>query len=354
MAPVNERPGVGKTWPVAGVSFLSSRRGVRIAYARHGDGPPLVCVPPWTTHLEAESQLSGYRELYDSLGEHHSVVLYDRWGTGLSDRERDDLSLAADVEVLADVVEHLKLRRFSLFGPSHGGPVAVSYALAAPRRVSHLVLYGNRASTLTSGDTWSALRELINANWRIAAQSIAAVACRGAAPSDVDTFSAVLQASATPAMTIALQDAAVAERAQLDLGALRVPTLVLHRRRDPLVSAQEATIVAGQIPDARLEILDDEPHVHCVGDVATLADRILAFTSGGRGAPTAQLSAREAEVLELIATGASNVEVAERLVLSVRTVERHLLNAYTKLGTRSRSDAIRWWLSGRADSSPTT
>jgi pimeloyl-ACP methyl ester carboxylesterase len=332
---------VRKTEDVAiGVQFFRAPRGCRIAYRTQGTGPPLVVVPPWTTHLEAETALSGYRTFHDELSRHHTVVVYDRWGTGLSDRERDDFSLDADVEILAAVVDHFRLRRVALLGPSHGGVAAAAFAHHAPQLVSHLVLYGNRSSALTSGGTWLALRELMLANWPVAAQSIAAVACRGAEPGDVEAFAGVLQAAASAETTVAFQDAAVHDDVAPLYGAIRVPTLVLHRRGDALVSVDEATVVAGRIPGARLEILDDEAHVYCVGDVVTLAARITSFTAGAHGSASAQLSAREAEVLDLVVTGCTNAEVAASLVLSVRTVERHLLNAYTKLGVRGRSEAI--------------
>lgn len=327
----------------AEVRFLQSTVGARIAYTVEGAGPPLIVVPPWTTHLGAQAALSGHPSFHETLRRHHTVVLYDRWGTGLSDRSRGDFSLAADVAVLRDVVGHLRLRRFSLVGPSHGGPLAVAFAHAEPRRVSHLVLYGSRASALTSGDTWQALRSLILANWPIAARSIAAVATQGGGPHDVDTFADVLVASATAATTVALQDAAIHEDVSALLGELRVPTLVLHRRNDSLVSCDEAVELASRIPGARLELLEGEAHVHYVGDAAALAERIASFTSGSGRARSAQLTEREAEVLDLVAAGATNAEVARQLTLSVRTVERHLLNTYTKLGARSRTDAVARW-----------
>jgi pimeloyl-ACP methyl ester carboxylesterase/DNA-binding CsgD family transcriptional regulator len=335
---------------VAGeVKFLSSSRGARIAYGVQGTGPPLVVVPPWTSHLVAQTLLPGTADFHDALSRRHTLVLYDRWGTGLSDRDRDDCSLAADMEVLSDVADHLKLRRFALFGPSHGGPVAVAFAHRFPRRVSHLVIYGTRASALTHGETWAALRDLMLANWPVASQSIAAVATHGGDPAEIAAFAGMLQAAATPEMTVALQDAAIQDDMFAVLGELRVPTLVLHRRDDPLVSAEDATRIAARIPGARLEMLEGEAHAHVVGDVRAVADRIMAFTGGGGRGPSAQLSAREGEVVELVAEGCTNAEVAERLTLSVRTVERHLLNAYTKLGVRGRTEAVARWRGREGD-----
>ena len=222
------------------VRFVETSRGARIAFSVEGNGPPLVVLPPWTSHLAGEMALSGHKPFHDLLTEAHTVVRYDRWGTGLSDRDRTDFAPERDIEILAELADHLKLRRFTLLGPSHGGPLAVTYAVRQPRRVSHLVLYGSRASALTSGHTWAALRELILANWPVAARSIAAVATRGSDPGDVDAFTDLLIMAAAPETTVALQDAAIRDELTDLLSKVAVPTLVLHRRDDKLVSANEA------------------------------------------------------------------------------------------------------------------
>lgn len=325
------------------VRFFDVSGAGRIAYATEGSGPPLIVLPPWGTHLVAEEALSGHGSFVGSLASEHTVVRYDRWGTGLSSRDRDDFSLRADLDVLTGLVQHLGLRRFSLVGPSHGAPLAVVFAQRYPRLVSHLVLYGSRESSLTSGDTWAALRQLMLVNWPVAARSIAAVATRGSDPRDVDAFAEVLTASAPAETLVALQDAAIHADMTPLLTQLRVPTLVLHRRDDALVSSADAVAVAARIPGCRLELVDGAAHAHSTGNSGLLAERIRAFTAGGHRRSTAQVTAREAEVLDLVAEGRSNAEIADRLVLSVRTVERHLLNAYAKLGARGRTDAIARW-----------
>ncbi|WP_219419622.1 alpha/beta fold hydrolase [Pseudonocardia nigra] len=326
------------------VRFVQSAVGARIAYTTLGHGPPLVVVPPWMTHLDALTGLSGYRRFHEVLGRKHTVVLYDRWGTGLSDRDRTDFSLDGEVQVLIDLVDHLRYRRFAVLGPSHGGPVAVAVAHRAPRRVSHLILYGTGARTLIDAKAWPPLRDLVLASWPAATRAIAALATPGCESGDVEAFAALMRASATPEMTVALQDAAMRYDLTEVLGAIRTPTLVLNRWGDPFVSPEAARRLAGLIPGAALELVDGDAHVHLVGDVGTLADRITAFTAGTSRRPSAQLSAREVEVLQLVAEGCTNAEVAHRLVLSVRTVERHLLNSYTKLGVRGRTEAVSHWL----------
>jgi pimeloyl-ACP methyl ester carboxylesterase/DNA-binding CsgD family transcriptional regulator len=305
----------------------------------------MIVVPPWISHLEAVNAMSGYRQFNEVIAARHTVVRYDRWGSGLSDRDRTDFSLEAEVQVVLDVADHLRLRRFALMGPSHGGPVAVAVAHRAAARVSHLILYGTGGRALITPETWAALRQLILTNWPAATRAIAALATSGCDASDVDAFAALMQAAATPEMTVALQDATLRFDVSQMLGGIRAPTLVLIRLGDPFVSPEAARQLAAEIPAARIELVEGTAHLYTVGDVTALGERIVAFTGGGAGRRSAQLSPREREVLELVAEGRTNSEVAERLVLSVRTVERHLLNAYAKLGARGRADAIARWLS---------
>ena len=325
------------------IKFLRSRRGARIAYTTAGSGPAVIRLPPWLSHLEGMERFSGFAAFRDRVAQQHTLVCYDRWGSGLSDRDRDDFSIEADLDVLVDLADHLRLRRFALYGPSHGGPIALEFAHRHPGRVSHLVLYATMAGGLIDRAAWESFRGFILADWDLSSRAAASMMVVGGAPSDLDAMVQLMKTSASPETAVALQDAFFDRDSTPPLGELRVPTLVLQRRGDPVIPAEEARTLAGQIPGARLELLDGEAHVDCVGDSTTVADRVCEFTSGGVGGPSAQLSAREAEILELVAAGSSNADAAEQLVLSVRTVERHLLNAYRKLGVRGRAEAAAQW-----------
>jgi DNA-binding NarL/FixJ family response regulator len=74
-------------------------------------------------------------------------------------------------------------------------------------------------------------------------------------------------------------------------------------------------------------------------DVASLALRAVAAPKPSPG-PFAALTARERDVLELVARGASNTEIAHDLVLSQKTVRNHLSNILTKLQVNDRAKAI--------------
>src|SRR5262249_34468182 len=113
----------------------------RIAFATAGEGPPLVRVNNWFTHLELDWDNPVWRHWSEALAERRMLVRYDPRGSGLSDRDVADLSLDALVSDLKAVVDALKLRRFPLIGLCQGGVIAVAYAARHPERVSRLVLY---------------------------------------------------------------------------------------------------------------------------------------------------------------------------------------------------------------------
>jgi len=155
------------------IRFCTSADGVRIAYATVGEGPPLVLVPGWVSHLELTWENSAVRQGYELLAEHFLLIRYDKRGTGLSDRGVTDFSLEAPLRDLEAVVQSLKLRRFSLYAISEGGPLAIAYAARQPRRVTRLALYG----ALARGSAWpketiDALAALVRVQWGLASETM--------------------------------------------------------------------------------------------------------------------------------------------------------------------------------------
>jgi DNA-binding CsgD family transcriptional regulator len=129
-------------------------------------------------------------------------------------------------------------------------------------------------------------------------------------------------------------------REQVDITALlprvQAPTLVIHARDDGMVPFEEGRLLASEIPNARFVPLEGCNHILLEGEPAWPAflgaiDNFLASAAEPAAGDLDALSARERDVLELVAVGLSNEQIAERLYLSVRTVERHLSNIYAKL-----------------------
>lgn len=132
------------------------------------------------------------------------------------------------------------------------------------------------------------------------------------------------------------------------LGRVGTPTLVMHVRDDTIVPFEEGRLLAAGIPGARLVPLVGRNHLFRAGDpgFSQFLEELRSFISKERVAEVAavpdreaplDVSPREMQVLELVARGLSNDEIAERLVLSGRTVERHLSNIYAKLGVSGKA-----------------
>src|SRR5262245_49254879 len=124
------------------IRFCTSPDSVRIAYATTGQGPPLVKVAHWLTHIEFDRESPVWRHWLAALSRRHTLVRYDERGCGLSDWNAADISFESAISDLETVVDAVGLARFPLIGISQAGAVAIAYAVRHPERVSHLVLYG--------------------------------------------------------------------------------------------------------------------------------------------------------------------------------------------------------------------
>src|ERR1700675_147874 len=134
------------------IRFCTTSDGVRIAYATVGEGPPLIVTPAVWGTLSSLLETPSSSHFHQALAERYLLVLYDRSGAGLSDRQRSDFTVETDVRDLEAVADALGLERFALMGMFHVGPAAIVYTARHPRRVSRLVLYGTyaRGRDLTS------------------------------------------------------------------------------------------------------------------------------------------------------------------------------------------------------------
>ena len=133
------------------IQFCRTADGVNIAYAITGQGPPLVKVANWLSHLEYDWQSPVWRHWLEDLSSHHRLIRYDQRGCGLSDWDIDDVSLDAWVGDLEAVVNSAGLVRFPLLGLSQGGPIAIAYAARHPEK---LTIWHGRSLWKGDNETW--------------------------------------------------------------------------------------------------------------------------------------------------------------------------------------------------------
>lgn len=261
------------------VRFLRLPQGSRLAYATHGNGPPLVCPAWWVSHLEDDWEDEGFRTLFGGLAEHHTVVRYDRPGAGLSDRDRDRVDLDDEVETLEALVDHLELDRFAMFAVSCAGPPALSYTARHPDRVSHLVFFGSFLRGLDVGpiDIRDAIQGLVRAHWGMGSRTITNLFAPDLPEDAVKKVSRQHRKAASPEMAAQLLSLTFDVDAESAATGVNTPALVLHRKGDRTIRHDAGRELAASLANSTFETLDGNEHVPWIGDVDRVRGAVLEF-----------------------------------------------------------------------------
>ncbi|KGN36386.1 alpha/beta fold hydrolase [Knoellia subterranea] len=342
--------------PRQDIRFTRSVDGVQIAYAVHGSGPPLLVDACWLSHLQYDWSSPVWRHYLTFWGTRHTVVRFDERGHGLSDRGVTDHSPELRLADLEAVADDAGLDRFDLLAMAQGGPIAIAYAVRHPERVSRLAFYGSYSGQQgrdpKDAELNDALDALIKVGWARPDSAFRRVFTSLMIPEGTEeqhVWLDELQRNATDTATAltARRQRLVADASHL-LGRVAAPTLVLHSTGDRMNNFSEARYLASHITDARLVALESDNHIVLEDEPAwqTFTRELDAFldeppaaqhNSATHPSPLDRLSPREEEILGLAARGLDNDAIAGELVLSGRTVERHLSNVYAKLDLHGRS-----------------
>jgi class 3 adenylate cyclase/pimeloyl-ACP methyl ester carboxylesterase len=261
------------------IHFCQTKDGVQLAYARIGQGLPLVKTGHWMTHIEFDFESPIWRHLYQELARDHSFFRYDARGNGLSDREVPNVAFENFVDDLEAVVDAAGIERFALLGISQGCAVSVAYAVRHPERVSRLVLLGGfavgwrkRTRTEAEKEAGEAMLTLMRVGWGqenpAFRQMFTSQFIPGATKEQADWFNELQRISCSPA------DAArnLVANGEADVSSLlsqvKVPTLVMHARHDSRVPFESGRRLAAGIPGARFVPLESRNHIFLEGEPA--------------------------------------------------------------------------------------
>lgn len=337
------------------IRYLRTPDEVNLAWAEAGSGPPLIKPSNWLTHLEHEWESPVWRHWMRFLSTHFRFIRYDERGSGMTDWRVGDLSPARWLEDLVSVTDEAGVSEPAvLLGISQGACTAISYAAHYPERVSKLILYGGYARGWKRRDDpdteryYRAMLELMRQEWSSDNPAYRQVFTMrfipGATEEQIGWFNDLCRRSTSGDIAVKLQEA----RGELDVTGLlpkiRTPTLVLHARDDEVVPLDEGRLIASNIPDATFVELDSRNHILLEHEPAwqEFRSRVLEFTGQEQaGLPAfGDLSPREREILGRITEGLTNVQIAERLHLSEKTVRNRISGLFAKLGVHSRAQAI--------------
>lgn len=263
-----------------------------IAFQVVGQGEhDLIFVPGYASHLDLDWQFDPWARFIEGLASFARVLLFDKRGTGLSDRIEQMPTLEERMDDVRAVMDAAGSERAVLFGVSEGAPMSILFAATYPERTTSLVLYGGMARSTAAPDyPYAAPVEAIN---EAAREWIVPYLYTG---EDLEYWMPSLGDDPTVrALTGRHRRSAVSPSAfamlhrmflEIDvrsvLSSVTVPTLVLHRRGDRIVNRRAGEWMASQMPGATYMELPGQDHFPWVGDPEAVLTEIASFVTGER------------------------------------------------------------------------
>jgi pimeloyl-ACP methyl ester carboxylesterase len=269
---------------------------LHIAYQVVGEGPlDLVYVPGWVSHVELAWEEPTLARFLRRLASFSRLIMFDKRGTGLSDRVPNDKlpTLEDRVDDLRAVMDAVGSKQAAVFGFSEGGNLSAFFAATYPERTKALALFGTFAKRIWSPDyPWAPKPEdrereykTIEREWGELADVGHYVPSKAGDEAFARRLATYFRRSASPGAAVAL----LRMNTQLDirhiLPTIRVPTLVINRTGDRDANVEEGRWIARQIPGARFVELSGEDHLPWVGDQDAVVDEIQEFLTGTRSLP---------------------------------------------------------------------
>jgi class 3 adenylate cyclase len=258
---------------------------VQIAYQTYGEGElDLVSVGGPAPHLDVLWEDAGACRYLEGLGRFARVTRFDRRGTGLSDAISGQPTLEQQADDLAAVMDAVGLERAALFGDGDGGRTCALFAATRPERVTGLVVYGTSATgaEAITPERRQEILDIIEQHWGEGALIPVWAPSMEGDTAFAQWWKRFERASTTPRTARDLLAMLAESDLRAQLGNIRAPTLVLHRRDDTLVPVEAERRLAESIPGANFVELSGTDNLSFTGDVDELVDEIEEFLTGAR------------------------------------------------------------------------
>jgi pimeloyl-ACP methyl ester carboxylesterase/DNA-binding CsgD family transcriptional regulator len=322
--------------------------GYHVAYQTLGDGPlDLIYIPSALGHLETYWEEPSCARFLRRLASFSRLTIFDKRGTGMSDRLIGAQTLQERMEDVGAVMRAVGSERAALFGMSEGGSIGALFAATYPAAVSRLVVMGSGAVGWMTPEEAEARIAGVPARWGDGG-IIEKGAPSVAGDARIREWTGRLQRrSCTPGSMAALMRMNSSFDVRSALPAIEAPTLVLHRTGDQIYSIDKGRDLAERTPGAQFVELVGTDHIPYFEEPERILGLIEEFITGRRAAPPSHgatnvdawgsLTPAELRVADLVRQGLTNPHIAERLYVSRDTVKTHISHILTKLGCTTRA-----------------
>ena len=264
---------------------------ISIAYQVFGDGSlDLVYIPGWVSNIDCMWEDPDLANMLEGLSRFCRVIMFDKRGTGLSDRDVGFPTLDERMDDLTAVMDAAGSERAALLGFSEGGTLAMLFGASFPERVSHLILFSCFARRLWAPDyPWASTPEArdesigkVESSWGEPSAVEWLAPSRRHDPVFADWLARFLRQSASPgaATTVLRLNSEIDVRDVLPT--ISVPTLILHRRGDEHVKFEDAEYLVEHIPESNLIALPGRDHLPWTEGLDAILSAIEPFLTGTR------------------------------------------------------------------------
>ncbi len=260
---------------------------INIAYQVFGSGSrDLVYIPGWISNIDLMWACPELVHFLLELGKMARVILFDKRGTGLSDRIVEFSTLEERMGDIRAVMDAVGSKKAVLFGHSEGGSVSALFAATYPERTVSLITFGIFAKRKYSpeypwaptDDERQVVYDMIETSWGSGDMNLESLApSKTDDQSFMDWLASYFRSGASPSAALVLTKM----NTQVDiiniLGSIKVPTLIMQRTHDVDVKIEEGKFIADRIKNSKFMEFDGSDHLFWVGNSEEVLQEMRKF-----------------------------------------------------------------------------
>ena len=260
---------------------------INIAYQVFGSGPiDLVYIPGWVSNIDWMWACQELVSFFEALGKIARVVLFDKRGTGLSDRVVEFSTLEQRMDDIKSVMDAIDSKKAILFGHSEGGSVSALFSATYPNRVEALIAFGIFAKRRYSADyPWAPTDEqrqrvydMIENSWGSGNMNLESLVPSKANDKEFMNWLAnYFRSGASPNAAMKLTKTNTQVNIIDVLSYIKVPTLLMQRTNDIDVKIEEGRFISERIKDSKFVEFDGNDHLFWVGNTIEVLDEMKSF-----------------------------------------------------------------------------